>query len=95
MNYRGLSQEELGKLPVEELAQALYETIKEWDKLHQRLNQDSTNSNRAPSTDSPEAKAKHKTEEKASSPKHGGRKQGAQLGHKAVNRPLLPLGSVN
>jgi transposase len=82
----------LKKLPVEELAQALYETIKEWDKLYQRLNQDSTNSNRAPSTDSPEVKAKRKIEEKAASSKHGGRKQGAQLGHKAVSRPLLPLG---
>jgi len=90
-NYKGFSQEELKKLPVEELAQALYEAIKEWDKLNQRLNQDSTNSSRAPSTDSPEAKAKRKAEEKKSSPKHGARKQGAQPGHKAVNRPLLPL----
>jgi transposase len=91
VNYKGLSQEELEKLPVKELAQALHEAIKEWDKLNQRLNQDSTNSNRAPSTDSPEAKAKRRIEEKASPPKHGIRKQGAQPGHKAVNRPLLPL----
>jgi hypothetical protein len=90
-NYKDLSQEELKKLPVEELVRALYEAIKEWDKLNQRLNQDSTNSNRAPSTDSPEAKAKRKTEEKESKPKHGARKQGAQPGHKAVSRPLLPL----
>jgi transposase len=91
INYRGLSQEELEKLPVGELAQALHEAIKEWDKLNQKLNQDSTNSNRAPSTDSPEAKAKHKAEEKVSPPKHGARKQGAQPGHKGVSRPLLPL----
>ena len=90
-NYKGLSQKELEKLSVKELAQALHEAIKEWDKLNQRLSQDSTNSSRAPSTDSPEAKAKRKTEEKTSSPKHGTRKQGAQLGHKAVERPLLPL----
>ena len=90
-DYKDLSQEELKKLPVEELAQALYEAIKEWDKLNQRLNQDSTNSSRAPSTDSPEAKAKRKAEEKTSKPKHGARKQGAQVGHKAVNRPILPL----
>jgi hypothetical protein len=89
--YKGLSQEELEKLPVKELAQALHEAIKEWDKLNQRLNQDSTNSNRAPSTDSPEAKAKRKAEENAPQPKHGARKQGAQPGHKAVIRPLLPL----
>jgi hypothetical protein len=90
-NYRDLSQEELKKLPVEELARALHEAIKEWDKLNQKLNQDSTNSNQAPSTDSPEAKAKRQAEKKASPPKHGARKQGAQPGHKAVIRPLLPL----
>jgi len=89
--YKGLSREELEELPVKELAQALYEAIKEWDKLNQKLNQDSTNSSRAPSTDSPEAKAKRKAEEKAPQSKHGARKQGAQSGHKAVSRPLLPL----
>jgi len=77
-NYKDLPPEELEKLPVQELARALHEAIKEWDKLNQRLNQDSTNSNQAPSTDSPEAKAKRKAEEKASNPKHGTRKQGAQ-----------------
>jgi len=93
-NYKNFSQEELKKLPVEELAQALYEAIKEWDKLNQKLNQDSTNSSRAPSTDSPEVKAKRKIEEKTSNPKqkHGSRKQGAQPGHEAVKRPILPLG---
>jgi len=55
------------------------------------LNQDSTNSSRTPSTDSPEAKAKHKAEEKTPKPKHGARKQGAQPRHEAVSRPLLPL----
>jgi transposase len=73
----------------------LYEALKELDKLTQRLNQDSTNSSRSPSADSPEAKAKRKadkTEEETEHKKHGTRKQGAQLGHKAVNRPLLPLG---
>ena len=90
--YKGLSQEELEKLPVKELAHIAHEAIKEWDKLNQRLDQDSTNSSRAPSTDSPEAKAKRKAEEKTSTPKHGARKQGAQPGHKAVERPLIPLG---
>ena len=92
-NYKDLSLEELKKLPVEELAQALHGAIREWDKLNQKVNQDSTNSNRAPSTDSPEAKAKRKTEKEkeAEHQKHGARKQGAQPGHKATCRPLLPL----
>jgi len=90
-NYRNLSLEELNKLPVKELAQALHEAIKEWDKLNQRVNQDSTNSNQAPSTDSPEAKAKRKAEKETVPQKHGTRKQGAQQGHEAVSRPLLPL----
>jgi hypothetical protein len=91
-NYKGLSQEELKKLPVEELAEALYEAIREWDKLNQKLNQDSTNSSRSPSSDSPEAKAKRKAEKEVEHQKHGTRKQGAQPGHKAVSRPLVPLG---
>ena len=91
-DYKGLSQEELKKLPVEELVRALHEAIIEWDKLNQRLNQDSTNSNRPPSSDSPEAKAKRKAEEKTEHQKQGTRKQGAQPGHDAVSRPLIPLG---
>lgn len=89
--YKGLSKGELEKLPVKELARITHEASQNWDKLYQRLNQDSTNSNKAPSTDSPEAKAKRKTQEAQSPQKHGGRKQGAQLGHKAVMRPLIPL----
>ena len=90
-DYKGLSPEELEKLPVKELARIAHEALQNWDKLNQRLNQNSTNSSRAPSTDNPEAKAKRKAEEKASNPKHGARKQGSQPGHKAVIRPLLPL----
>lgn len=90
-DYKGLSEEELKKLPVDELAKALHEAIKEWDKLNQRVNQDSTNSSRAPSTDSPQAKAKRKAEEKIAKVKHGTRKQGAQPCHETVVRPLLPL----
>jgi len=91
-NYKGRTLEELKNLPVDELAKIAHEALQNWDKLNQRLNQDSTNSNQAPSTDSPEAKARRKAEEKAPNPKHGTRKQGAQPGHKAVIRPLLPLG---
>jgi len=91
-SYKNLTLEELKKLPVEELAHALHEAIKEWDKLNQRVNQDSTNSNRAPSTDSPEAKAKRKAAEKDLNPKQRTRKQGAQPGHKALSRPLVTLG---
>jgi hypothetical protein len=54
MNYRGLSEEELEKLPVKELAKIAHEALQNWDKLNQRVNKDSTNSSRAPSTDSPE-----------------------------------------
>ena len=90
-NYRGFSLEELKKLPVEELAQSLYEAIKEWDKLYQKSKQDSTNSHQAPSTDTAEAKARHKAEKETTPKKHGARKQGAQQGHEATSRPLLPL----
>ena len=91
-SYKGYSQEELEKLPVKALAGALHEAIKEWDKLNQRLNQDSTNSSRAPSGDGPEAKAKRQAQQKSDQHKHGTRKQGAQPGHKEVKRPILPLG---
>ena len=91
-NYKGLSSEELEKLPVRELAHVAHEALQNWDKLNQKINQDSTNSNQAPSTDSPEAKAKRKAEKEATPQKPGTRKQGAQQGHKAASRPLLPLG---
>ena len=87
-SYKNLSQEELENLPVKKLARIAHEALQNWDKLNQRLNQNSTNSNQAPSTDSPEAKAKRK----AAHQKHGTRKQGAQPGHKATSRHLLPLG---
>ena len=92
INYKNLSQEELEKLPVKELARIAHEALQNWDKLNQRLNQDSTNSNQAPSTDSPEAKAKRKAGKETIPQKHGPRKQGAQPGHKATSRHLLPLG---
>jgi hypothetical protein len=93
-NYKNFSQEELEKLPAEELARVLYELLQEWNKLNQRLNQDSTNSHRSPSTDGPEAKAKHKAESKASHSKHGSRKQGAQPGHQPVEQPFVPIEQV-
>ena len=90
-NYKGLSEEELKNLPIDELARIAREALQNWDKLNQRLNQDSTNSNRAPSTDTPETKAKRKAEAEVVPRKHGARKQGAQCGHKAAPRPLLQL----
>jgi hypothetical protein len=96
VDYKGLSKEELRKLPPDELAGALHKVVKECERLYQELNQNSTNSSKAPSTDSPEAKAKRKAEEESSQPKakHGQQKQGAQPGHKAVSRPLVPLEEV-
>jgi hypothetical protein len=91
-DYRGLSEEELKKLPLDELAHMAHGALEKYFELHQRLNQDSTNSSRAPSTDSPEAKANRKAEQESKHPKHGGRKQGAQPGHKAVEIPLAELG---
>lgn len=89
IGYKNRSEEELKSLPLDELAHIAYEALQNWDKLNQRINQDSSNSSRAPSTDSPEAKAKRKAE--APSSKHSSRKQGAQPGHKASNRPFLEL----
>jgi ferredoxin len=93
-DYKGLSKEDLEKLPLKELAQALHEAIREWDKLYQQVNQDSTNSSRAPSSDSPEAKAKRKEEPESSHARSGHRthKPGAQPGHKAVELPLVEIG---
>jgi transposase len=91
INYKDLSKGELENLPKNELAGIAYDALKEYFKLYQQLNQDSTNASRAPSTDSPEAKARHKGEELPPDSRHGERKQGAQPGHKAVPRPLLPL----
>jgi transposase len=91
-DYKDLSEEDLKKLPVDELAHMAHDALKKYFELYQRLNQDSTNSSRAPSTDSPEAKAKRKAEQKSEHPKHGTRKQGAQPGHKAVETPLVELG---
>jgi transposase len=98
-NYIDLSQDELKQLPVDELARVLYELLQEWKKLHQRLNQDSTNSSKAPSTDGPEAKARRKAEKEAeeatpSNSKHGMRKQGAQPGHRPVEQPFIPIEEV-
>jgi transposase len=92
INYKDLTEEELIKLPVEELAHIAYEALQNWDKLNQNANQDSTNSHRAPSTDSPEAKAKRQAEQsKKADQKNSKRQQGAQPGHKAVIKPLLEL----
>jgi hypothetical protein len=74
------------------LAHIAHDAIEKYFELHQKLNQDSTNSSRAPSSDGPKAKAKRKAEQKRDQPKHGTRKQGAQNGHKAVKNPLVELG---
>ncbi|MDR1622316.1 MAG: DUF6444 domain-containing protein, partial [Synergistaceae bacterium] len=95
MDYKDFSEEELKRLSLDDLARLTYYVLQEYFKLNQQMHQNSTNSSRAPSSDSPEAKARHKAEELPSHPQHGARKQGAQMGHKAVNRPLLPLEEVD
>jgi hypothetical protein len=90
--YKSLSKEELKKLPLDELAGVAYDALKKYFEFQRKLNQDSTNSSRAPSSDSPEAKAQQKAEQESPHPKHGARKQGAQPGHKAVKTPLVELG---
>ena len=84
MGYKNLSKEELKKLPLDKLAEIAHEALQNWDRLNQRLNQDSTNSGRAPSTDSPETRAKRKAEQESKTVRHGARKQGAQVGHKGI-----------
>jgi transposase len=91
-DYRGLPEEELKKLPLDELARLAHNALEKYFDLHQKLYQDSTNSNRAPSSDSPEAKAKRRIEHESTHSKHGARKQGAQRGHEAVKIPLVELG---
>jgi hypothetical protein len=91
-SYRDLSEEELKKLPLDKLAHIAHGALEKYFELHQRLNQDSKNSSRAPSTDSPEAKGRRKAERTSNPPKHGKRSQGAQNGHKAVKMPLVELG---
>ena len=91
MGYKNLSKEELKKLPLDKLAEIAHEALQNWDRLNQRLNQDSTNSGRAPSSDSPETRAKRKAEQESKTVRHGARKQGAQVGHKGHAKPLLEL----
>jgi hypothetical protein len=93
LTYKGLSREELKKLPLDDLAGLAHDALEKYFEFQQKLHQDSSNSSRAPSSDSPEAKAKRKTEHESTHPiKHGARKQGAQRGHEAVKVPLVELG---
>ncbi|MDR1490473.1 MAG: IS66 family transposase, partial [Desulfovibrio sp.] len=91
MDYKDFSEEELKRLPLDDLARLTYYVLQEYFKLKQQMHQNSTNSSRAPSSDSPEIKAQRKAEQKVPHAQHGERKQGAQLGHKATYRPLVPL----
>lgn len=90
-SYKGLSKEELKQLPLDRLAEVAHDALQNWDRLNQRLNQDSTNSSRAPSSDTPEAKVKRKAEAKKTLSRTKKRKQGAQPGHQAVRVPLVEL----
>lgn len=87
-DYKKLTEEELKKLPLDELARVAREALQNWDRLNQQQQQDSTNSSRAPSTDGPASKGRQKAEKQTPHARHGKRRQGGQPGHKAVRIPL-------
>jgi transposase len=67
----------------------LVEDLKaEINELKERLNQNSRNSSRPPSSDPPSSKVKPLSKPRC-------RKQGAQSGHEGRSRPLKPLSEVN
>src|SRR5215217_608796 len=68
---------------VQQYEQRLQALQKRVDELEQRLNQNSTNSSRPPSSDPPHVK---RPPPKPAS----GRKRGGQPGHKRQQRPLVP-----
>jgi transposase len=68
---------------MQQYEQRLQTLQKRVDELEQRLNQNSTNSSRPPSSDSPHVKRP------PPKPKSG-RKRGGQPGHKRQQRPLVP-----
>src|SRR5215213_8723502 len=68
---------------VQQYEQRLQALQKRVDELEQRLNQNSTNSSRPPSSDPPHVK---RPPPKLTS----GRKRGGQPGHKRQQRPLVP-----
>src|SRR3954463_14554428 len=68
---------------VQRYEQRLQALQKQVDQLTERLNQNSTNSSRPPSSDPPHVKRRP--------PKHSlGRKKGGQPGHARQQRPLAP-----
>jgi transposase len=70
----------------------LYRRIEDWERevaeLKSRLNQNSTNSSRPPSSDPPSVK-------RAPPQPPSGKKRGGQLGHKPHRRALVPPEKVN
>jgi hypothetical protein len=60
--------------------------------LSERLGQNSRNSHRPPSSDTPDERRKRRNSEKKEKQK---RKRGAQPGHQGTHRELLPEGKVN
>jgi transposase len=68
---------------VQQYEQRLHDLQQQVNDLHQRLNQNSTNSSRPPSSDPPHVK---RPPPKPTS----GRKRGGQPGHKRQQRPLVP-----
>jgi transposase len=68
---------------VQQYEQRLQSLRKQVDELRQRLNQNSTNSSRPPSSDPPHVKRRPPTPS-------SGRKRGGQPGHSRQQRPLVP-----
>src|SRR5439155_22109200 len=68
---------------VQQYEQRLQALQKQVDELRQRLNRNSTNSSRPPSTDPPHVKRRPPTPAT-------GRKRGGQPGHARQQRPLVP-----
>jgi len=73
----------------EELAKKFIALERRSVELEARLKENSTNSNRPPSTDPPGVKRPQRSREKT------GRKRGAQPGHEGATRPLLPPDQVD
>jgi transposase len=90
-----ISEEEWAQTPpkIREIVELLLEENKvlknDIDELKAKLNQDSSNSNKPPSSDSPFAESKNESQEELPKKKKKKRKHGGQKGHKGHKHELL------